>query len=56
MHKFKEIEDEVYEDDDFYDSRGNCSPGGLYDAGGHLIHDRWADYADDLRDQMRDRS
>jgi len=54
--KFKEPpeidEDDGY--DDFYDANGNCSPGGLYDAGGHIIADRWADYADDLRDRMRD--
>lgn len=58
--KFKELPD-IEDDDDFgyddyYDSQGNVSPGGLYDAGGHLIGDRWADYADDLRDRMRDES
>ena len=55
--KFKEISEFDNDDDyeeDFYDAQGNLSPNGMYDAGGHLIGDRWADYADDLRDRMRD--
>lgn len=57
--KYKELpefdEDDIYQDD-YYDSRGNLSPSGLYDAGGHLVGDRWRDYADDLRDRLRDES
>lgn len=52
-----------FEDSDFdfdesdeatYDRYGNYSESGMYDAGGHIIHDRWADYADALRDRIRD--
>ena len=42
------------EDEIFYDSKGNVSPSGFYDAGGHLIAERWAEQADDLRDRMKD--
>ena len=42
------------EGDDYYDDEGRCSPGGLYDAGGHIIAERLFDYADDLRDRLRD--
>ena len=51
-----DFEDSDFEDfeDDFYDGDGNCSPGGLYDAGGHPITDRWIDYADAIRDRMKD--
>lgn len=45
---------EFEESEDYYDSRGNYSPGGLYDAGGHPVPDRWADYADYIQDRMRD--
>jgi hypothetical protein len=40
--------------DDYYDEDGNSSTGGLYNVGGNLITERWADYADMLRDQARD--
>lgn len=40
-------------DDDFYDASGNSTPGGLFDAGGHPIPERFADYADWLRDDMK---
>lgn len=39
--------------DDFYDSAGNTTPGGLFDAGGHPIPERVADYADWLFDEMK---
>lgn len=52
-----EFEDSDFVDtdfvDDFYDYDGNVSAGGLYDAGGHIIGERWADYADDIRDRMK---
>ena len=48
-----ELEDEF--DEDYYDARGNPTPGGFYDAGGHLIGERLAEYADYLRDMERDR-
>jgi hypothetical protein len=48
------LENELF-DEDYYDARGNVSPGGCYDAGGHLIAERWADMADWLYDQERDR-
>lgn len=48
-----DIDDEL--DDDFYDSEGNCCSSGLYDAGGHAIPERWADYADDVWEREKDR-
>lgn len=56
--RYKELPEfeEEFDEDDFYDADGNHSPGGLYDAGGHIVGDRWADYADDLRDRIRDDS
>jgi hypothetical protein len=57
INKPKEVpileEDDDYEDE-YYDSRGNVTPGGLYDAGGHLITERYMEYADYIRDRMRD--
>jgi len=50
-----DINDEDGRDDDFYDAAGNCSSGGLYDAGGHPIPERWADYADHLVEREKDR-
>lgn len=41
-------------EDDFYDADGNYSESGMYDAGGHIVSERWADYADALRDRIRD--
>jgi hypothetical protein len=43
------------EDEDWYDANGNPTPGGCYDAGGHINGERYASYMDDLRDQIRDR-
>lgn len=40
-------------DDDYYNDEGNSSPGGLFDAGGHPIPERFADYADWLRDDAK---
>ena len=40
--------------DDAYDSYGNCSVGGMYDAGGHIIAARYADFIDDMRDRIKD--
>jgi hypothetical protein len=41
------------EDDDFYDAEGNSTPGGLYDAGGHPIAERFADYIDQINDEFK---
>lgn len=41
------------EEETFYDSLGNESPGGIYDAGGHLNAERMAEWADVLRDQRK---
>ncbi len=46
---------EAEADEDYYDAAGNSTPGGLYDAGGHLIGERFAEYADWARDSARDR-
>jgi hypothetical protein len=46
--------DDTEGDEEYYDSHGRPSPGGLYDAGGHIIAERFADYADYLYDQMKD--
>ena len=55
----KIVEPEIAEDDDFaedyYDAKGNVSQGGCYDAGGHVITERWLEMADWLYDQERDR-
>ena len=40
--------------DDAYDSHGNCLAGGMYDAGGHIISSRYADFIDDMRDRIKD--
>jgi len=55
--RFEEVPilDEDDYEDDYYDQYGNASPGGLYDAGGHLVAERWAEFADDLRDSIRER-
>lgn len=42
--------DEDFDDEDYYDMRGNATPGGLFDAGGHPIAARWAEYADWISD------
>lgn len=48
-------DDEYYLDiEDYYDDRGKRSSGGLYDAGGHVIPERYLDYADFVFDSMRD--
>jgi len=47
------LEEDNFEED-YYDSKGRCTPGGMYDAGGHLITDRYIDYMDYLYDKMRD--
>jgi hypothetical protein len=43
------------EDDDYYDDEGRISSGGIYDAGGNAITERYLDYADMLYDRMKDR-
>lgn len=45
---------EFEEFDDTYDSLGNCSVGGMYDAGGHIIPARYADFIDDMQDRIKD--
>lgn len=49
-----DIDEELDEFDDAYDSHGNCVPGGIYDAGGHIIPDRYADLVDYMQDKIRD--
>jgi hypothetical protein len=51
--KFRELPNDVveFEEEDYYDRDGNVSASGMYDAGGHLVAARWADFADDLRDR-----
>lgn len=46
----EEFFDSDFDEEDTYDSQGNHCPGGMYDAGGHLIPERWADYADWVRE------
>jgi len=48
-------EAEQGEEETWYDADGNESPGGFYDAGGHVNAERMAEWADDYRDRMRDR-
>ena len=50
MLEFAEVDDLPEE---YYDSNGNVSPGGIYDAGGHLNAERMADHADYIRDQLK---
>lgn len=40
-------------DDQYYDAQGNIDPNGIYDVGGHLISERWYEYAEYLYDQSR---
>ena len=40
-------------DADYYDAAGNSRPGGLFDAGGHPIGERFADYSDWVRDNAK---
>ena len=50
-----DFEDSDFEEfDDFYDEFGNVSDCGLFDAGGHAVGERWADYADAIRDRMKE--
>jgi hypothetical protein len=54
MTKVKNIlPEDLPEEDDYYDDEGNESLGGLFDAGGHPIPERFADYADWLRDDAK---
>lgn len=54
MTKTRDIlPEDLPEEDDYYDAEGNESPGGLFDAGGHPIAERFADYADWLRDDAK---
>lgn len=39
----------------WYDAAGNVSPGGMYDAGGHMNAERMAEWADDVHDRKRSR-
>jgi hypothetical protein len=50
MNPLDQIEDD---EPDCYDERGNYSEYGMYDAGGHLIIERWIDYADEIHDRMK---
>lgn len=48
-------EAEAAEEETRYDADGNESESGFYDAGGHVNGERMAEWADDIRDRMRDR-
>lgn len=52
--KYREPEEDFDEDEDWYDANSNPTPGGMYDAGGHLDGERAAERADWLRDYQRD--
>lgn len=43
----------VEDEEDFYDEDGNQTPGGMFDAGGHLNGERYSEWADDIRDRRR---
>lgn len=45
---------ELEDDLDTYDNEGNVTPSGLYDAGGHVIASRMADYIDYARERAKD--
>lgn len=46
-------DDEVEDlNQDFYDQYGNVCPGGLYDAGGHLVGQNLPDYISYLEDRF----
>jgi hypothetical protein len=49
-HEMELDDDEL----DTYDNDGNVKPGGLYDAGGHIIASRLADYIDYARERAKD--
>lgn len=49
-----DFDTDFVEFDDTYDSHGNCSVGGMYDVGGHIISARYADFIDDMRDRIKD--
>jgi hypothetical protein len=51
--EFEDSDFDEYEDD-FYDRDGNHSESGMFDAGGHLISERYADWADAVRDRMKE--
>ena len=54
--RYREQPEEDFDDeDDWYDAHGNPTPGGLFDAGGHMNGERAAERADWIRDQMKDR-
>lgn len=40
------------EQDDCYDKDGNVCVGGLYDAGGHLIPEKWISYIVHINDVL----
>lgn len=52
----QEAEDEDVDWDDSYDQYGRPTPGGLYDAGGHVIAEKWAAYADFAMDERKYRN
>lgn len=41
-------------EEDTYDEHSNVSPCGIYDAGGHIIPERWASYADDVYERLKE--
>ncbi len=46
---------EANADEDFYDADGNIDDMGIFDAGGHVADvERYLDYADSIRDRIRD--
>lgn len=49
------VEDSVIpEEEIWYDKYGNESQGGIYNAGGHINSERMSDWADNIRDRMKD--
>ena len=47
------LDNQAGDPDDFYDADGNISESGIYDVGGHLSGERFAEFAD-MSDFTRD--
>lgn len=50
---YQDLTIEIDGAEDYFDAAGNVSVSGLYDAGGHPISERWADFADHLHDEFK---
>lgn len=55
MNRIFETEDLREVEDEFYNADGALNPGGVFDAGGHVIGERYLDRADYIRDILKDR-